>query len=151
MLWGLLWLSGQCQRQEVTRGCAGRKGSPPSHSQPGLCSCKSKRFIPAAAWFVHPPASGKESSFLPVAQRSLELSQRGSESRWSCSCSCAPETSSGSVLLGIGSARCCYTHGKGLGEEEKLPGLQPTLGVWEGVKLNKQSSIPVHNYPCVEE
>lgn len=117
MLWGCKTLVAPLSfrpvspRQGVSRGCAGGKASPPSCRQPRLCSCKSKRLVPAAAQPVpppvsaSPPASGQENSFLPAVRRSLELSQRGSECRWSCSCSCAPETSRGSVLLGMCSTR----------------------------------------------
>lgn len=60
MLWGCKTLVAPLSfravspRQEVTRGCAGGKGNPPRHSQPRLCSCKSKRLVPAGAQSVPP-------------------------------------------------------------------------------------------------
>lgn len=60
---------------------------------------------------------------------------------------CSP----GHVLHKVGPERSCSTQGTGAGEKEELLDLQPELGVWDGVKLNKQSSIPAENFSCVEE
>lgn len=60
MLWGCKTLVAPLSfrpvspRQGVSRSCAGGKASPPSCSQPRLCSCKSKRLVPAAARPVPP-------------------------------------------------------------------------------------------------
>lgn len=163
MLWGCKTLVAPLSfravspRQEVKRGCAGEKGSPPGCRQPGLCSCKSKRLVPAAAQSVHPQPQVRKVPFFLWCRGALNcLRVDLTECRWCCSCSCAPETSCGSVLLGMRSTRWVLQGAaslmeEGLGEKEEVMGLQPKLGVWEGVKLNKQSSIPAHNFSCVEE
>lgn len=155
MLWGCKTLVAQCHRgKRWHRAVLEGREAHLDAASPGSAAAKA-RGLPLLQRSLCPPASasplasGQEISFLPVVQKSLELSQCGSECRWSWSCSCAPETSSGSVLLGkVGAASPMQ---EGLGEKEELLGLQPELGVWGGEKLNRQSSIPAHNFPCVEE
>lgn len=140
---GLCWRKGEPTMLQPAR--------PPQLQKQQACLCRAERSVPAPAWSIpHQPllapcftALGRESSFLPVVLRSLELSLRVFMCRWGYSCSCAPETSGGfrfpeHMLREVGPIRSWFTHETAVGKKkELLLGLQPRLGAWEGVIFSK--------------
>lgn len=144
MLWGCKTLVAPLSsravspRQEVTRGSAGGKGSPPRCRQPGLCSCKSKRLVPAAAPSVPPSLCQR-----PGLRSGKFLFACGAKEPWTvpewiqvqvvlllqlCSRNLLWLCSPGHLLHSVGPTRCCFTHGRGAAGERGADGFTAQAG-----------------------